>query len=73
MAAMKLYYGENPVGGEVDLADFEQLETDVEGKYDKGDPSILDEGVKYDNAALMENAVLSNANDIATLRDDIMT
>lgn len=73
MAAMKLYYGSDLVGGDVDLADFEKLEADVEGKYDKGDPSILDGGVMaYDNAALMEQAVLGNAGDIATLRQDIM-
>lgn len=72
MAAMKLYYGSELVGGEVDLAEFEQLQTDVEGKYDKGDPSILDGEVQYDNAALMEQAVLGNASEIATLREDIM-
>jgi hypothetical protein len=59
MAAMKLYFGENPVGGEVDLVEFEQLQTDVEGKYDKGDPSALDGGVmQYQNAVAMEAAVL---------------
>ena len=71
--AMKLYYGTELVGGEVDLADFERLEADVEGKYDKGDPSILEGDVmQYGNAALMEQAVLGNAGDIATLREDIM-
>ena len=61
MAAMKLYYGSDLVGGDVDLAEFEQLQADVEGKYDKGDPSHgLDGGVmEYDNAALMEKAVKS--------------
>ena len=72
MAAMKLYYGSELVGGEVDLAEFQELQADVEGKYDKGDPSILDGEVKYDNAALMEQAVLGNASEIATLREDIM-
>ena len=72
MAAMKLYYGKNPVGGEVDLADFEQLETDVEGKYDKGDPSILDGGVmKYPNAALLEDAVVANASDLASIHQQV--
>jgi hypothetical protein len=71
MAAMKLYFGENPVGGEVDLAEFEQLQTDVEGKYDKGDPSGLDGGVmQYDNAALMEAAVVANTGEISGLQDD---
>ena len=73
MAAMKLYYGSDLVGGDVDLAEFEQLKTDVEGKYDKGDPSILEGDVmQYGNAALMEQAVLGNAGDIAKLREDIM-
>ena len=73
MAAMKLYYGKDLVGGEVDLAEFDQLKTDVEGKYDKGDPSILDNDVMlYSNAALMEQAVLGNSGEIATLREDIM-
>ena len=71
MAAMKLYYGSELVGGEVDLAEFEQLQTDVEGKYDKGDPSGLDGGVmQYDNAALMEAAVVGNTNEISGLQDD---
>ena len=71
MAAMKLYYGDNLVGGEVDLAEFEQLQTDVEGKYDKGDPSGLDGGVmQYDNAALMEAAVVANTGEISGLQDD---
>jgi hypothetical protein len=71
MAAMKLYFGENPVGGEVDLADFEQLKTDVDGKYDKGDPSGLDGGVmQYGNAALMEAAVVGNKGEIQGLQDD---
>ena len=72
MAAMKLYYGKNPVGGEVDLADFEQLETDVKGKYDKGDPSILDGGaMKYPNAALLEQAVVANATDLASIHQEV--
>jgi hypothetical protein len=59
MAAMKLYFGENPVGGEVDLAEFEQLQTDVEGKYDKGNPAGLEGGaMKYKDAVAMETAVL---------------
>lgn len=59
MAAMKLYFGENPVGGEVDLADFDQLQQDVEGKYDKGDPAGLEGGtMKYKDAVSMEKAVL---------------
>ena len=71
MAAMKLYYGDNLVGGEVDLAEFEQLQTDVEGKYDKGDPSGLDGGVmQYDNAALMEAAVVANTGEISGLQGD---
>ena len=71
MAAMKLYFGENPVGGEVDLADFDRLEADVEGKYDKGDPSGLDGGaMKYDNAALMEAAVVANTGEIHDLQDN---
>ena len=72
MAAMKLYYGENPVGGEVDLAEFEQLKTDVEGKYDKGDPSGLDGGVmEYANAALMEAAVKGNTAEIDDLNQKL--
>ena len=71
MAAMKLYYGSELVGGEVDLGEFEQLKTDVEGKYDKGDPSGLDGGVmQYDNAALMEAAVVANTGEISDLQDD---
>lgn len=73
MAAMKLYYGSDLVGGDVDLADFEQLQQDVEGKYDKGDPTgILDGGVmEYDNAALMEAAVKGNASDIASIHQQV--
>ncbi len=72
MAAMKLYYGDNLVGGEVDLDEFEQLKTDVEGKYDKGDASILDGGVmKYPNAALLEDAVVANASDLASIHQQV--
>jgi hypothetical protein len=72
MAAMKLYYGSDLVGGEVDLDEFEQLKNDVEGKYDKGDPSILDNGsMEYDNAALMEQAVKGNAADIAAIHQQV--
>ena len=71
MAAMKLYYGADLVGGEVDLGEFEQLEADVKGKYDKGNPSGLDGGVmQYDNAALMEAAVVGNKGEIQGLQDD---
>ena len=77
MAAMKLYYGSDLVGGEVDLAEFDQLKTDVAGKYDKGDPTGLDGGVmEYDNAALMEAAVKGNTAEIDTLNqklDDWLT
>ena len=31
MAAMKLFFGDTPVGGEVDLAEFDQLKKDVDG------------------------------------------
>ena len=59
MAAMKLYFGENPVGGEVDLEDFDKLEQDVKGKYDIGDPSGLENGaMQYKDAVAMETAVL---------------
>lgn len=72
MAAMKLYYGSDLVGGDVDLADFEKLEADVEGKYDKGDPSILEGDVmEYSNAALMEAAVKGNASDIASIHQQV--
>ena len=72
MAAMKLYYGSDLVGGEVDLDKFEQLEAEVEGKYDIGDESILDNGVmQYDNAALMEKAVKGNAADIAAIHQEV--
>jgi len=72
MAAMKLYYGDNLVGGEVDLDEFEQLKTDVAGKYDKGDPSGLDGGVmEYDNAALMEAAVKGNTAEIDGLNQKL--
>ncbi len=72
MAAMKLYYGDNLVGGEVDLAEFEKLQTDVEGKYDKGDPSILEGNVmEYDNAALMEMAVKGNTAEIDSLNSKL--
>ena len=71
MAAMKLYYGSDLVGGEVDLAEFDQLKTDVAGKYDKGDPTGLDGGVmEYDNAALMEAAVKGNKTEIGNLQDN---
>ena len=71
MAAMKLYYGENLVGGEVDLDEFEQLKTDVAGKYDKGDPIDLDGGaMEYTNAALMEAAVKGNKTEIGKLQDN---
>ncbi len=77
MAAMKLYYGENLVGGEVDLTDFDELKTEVDGKYDKGDPIDLDGGaMEYDNAALMEAAVKGNTAEIDTLNqklDDWLT
>ena len=72
MAAMKLYYGSHLVGGDVDLAEFEQLQAGVEGKYDKGDPSILDNDVmEYENAALMEKAVKGNAADIASIHQQV--
>ena len=72
MAAMKLYYGENLVGGEVDLTDFDELKTDVDGKYDKGDPIDLDGGaMEYDNAALMEAAVKGNTAEIDTLNQKL--
>ena len=72
MAAMKLYYGTDLVGGEVDLAEFDQLKTDVEGKYDKGDPTGLDGGVmEYDNAALMEAAVKGNTAEIDGLNQKL--
>ena len=70
--AMKLYYGDELVGGEVDLAEFDQLKTDVEGKYDKGDPTGLDGGVmEYDNAALMEAAVKGNTAEIDGLNQKL--
>ena len=71
MAAMKLYYGSDLVGGEVDLTDFDELKNDVAGKYDKGDPAGLDGGVmEYDNAALMEAAVKGNKTEIGNLQDN---
>ena len=71
MAAMKLYYGSELVGGEVDLGEFDQLKTDVEGKYDKGDPIDLDGGaMEYTNAALMEAAVKGNKTEIGKLQDN---
>jgi len=70
--AMKLYYGSDLVGGDVDLAEFEQLKTDVAGKYDKGDPAGLTGGVmEYDNAALMEAAVKGNTADIDSLNQKL--
>jgi len=70
--AMKLYYGDELVGGEVDLDDFDQLKTDVEGKYDKGDESAIPDGSRdYADAAAMESAVKGNASDIAKIREEV--
>ena len=72
MAAMKLYFGENPVGGEVDLADFDKLQTDVEGKYDKGDDTAIPDGKRdYADAAAMESAVKGNSGEIAKIRQEV--
>lgn len=71
MAAMKLYYGDNLVGGEVDLAEFEQLKTDVEDKFDKGEDSVITGDRDYDNAALMEMAVKGNTAEIDSLNSKL--
>jgi hypothetical protein len=71
MAAMKLYYGDNLVGGEVDLAEFEQLKTDVEGKFDKGEDSVITGDRDYDNAALMEMAIKGNTTEIDSLNSKL--
>ncbi|NDB66186.1 MAG: hypothetical protein EB168_11070, partial [Euryarchaeota archaeon] len=68
---MKLFFGDTPVGGEVDLADFDALKNDVAGKYDKGDESAIPDGKRdYADAAAMESAVKGNTNDISSLQDD---
>ncbi len=73
MAAMKLYFGENPVGGEVDLADFDKLQTDVDGKYDKGNETAIPDGKRdYADAAAMESAVKGNTSEIHELQDDFL-
>ena len=71
MAAMKLFFGDTPVGGEVDLADFDALTADVAGKYDKGDDSAIPDGKRdYADAAAMESAVKGNKAEIAELQDN---
>jgi len=72
MAAMKLYYGSELVGGEVDLGEFDQLKTDVEGKYDKGDESAIPDNKRdYADAAAMESAVKGNSNEIKKIREEV--
>lgn len=72
MAAMKLYYGSDLVGGEVDLDDFDELKTDVDGKYDKGDEKAIPDGKRdYADAAAMESAVKGNSTEIASIREEV--
>ena len=72
MAAMKLYYGSDLVGGEVDLEEFDQLKADVDGKYDKGDEKAIPDGKRdYADAAAMESAVKGNSTEIAAIREEV--